>query len=135
VKYCPKCESNKPLVAFRKNERKKDGLQSICAECGKSYNRKWYDRNQSDVVARNSRNRKDKVAWLKELKRNKRCVRCDESNPACLDFHHTNPDEKTLDISIAVRSWSTKRLMSEIDKCIVLCANCHRKETIGPYYL
>lgn len=44
-----------------------------------------------------------------------------------LDFHHADPKEKDLTISRAIRIWGTKRLTEEINKCIVLCANCHRE--------
>jgi hypothetical protein len=44
-----------------------------------------------------------------------------------MDFHHINPEEKSYDIkSLMGRKWETVR--SEIDKCILLCSNCHREE-------
>ena len=44
-----------------------------------------------------------------------------------LEFHHINPDEKDFNISKDghVRSW--ERVRGEIDKCVLLCANCHRE--------
>ncbi len=44
---------------------------------------------------------------------------------AALDFHHINPKEK--EFSISSRSVSEKRLYLELDKCILLCSNCHRE--------
>jgi len=55
------------------------------------------------------------------------CVRCGESDLACLDFHHRdNGTTKDADIA-TMRRFGTKRLLAEIAKCDVLCANCHRK--------
>jgi hypothetical protein len=47
-----------------------------------------------------------------------------------LDFHHINREEKTVEVS---RVWKTgwkqqEKLKKEIEKCIILCANCHRIE-------
>jgi hypothetical protein len=54
------------------------------------------------------------------------CMQCGEKHPACLDFHHRNPEEKEGHIG-EFRKFGTKRLLAEIAKCDVLCANCHRK--------
>ncbi len=54
------------------------------------------------------------------------CRICGETDAACLDFHHRNPDEKEGHIG-EFRRFGTERLLKEIAKCDVLCANCHRK--------
>lgn len=52
---------------------------------------------------------------------------CGETHLACLEFHHIG-DGKEINIADAVRhGWSWKRILQEIKKCIVVCANCHRK--------
>ena len=55
-----------------------------------------------------------------------KCIKCGESHPATLDFHHRNPEEKELDLGSAncTRSWDI--ICAELDKCDLLCANCHR---------
>ena len=43
-----------------------------------------------------------------------------------LSFHHTNPDDKEFSISRAItngKSWQI--LVTELSKCIMVCANCH----------
>lgn len=56
-----------------------------------------------------------------------KCIKCGYSKSlAALDFHHTDPNKK---------DWKPSRLMSyrweivkaELDKCELLCANCHRE--------
>lgn len=43
-----------------------------------------------------------------------------------LEFHHLDPNEKEFNISIAnVKSW--ENIKKELDKCILVCANCHRE--------
>jgi len=45
-----------------------------------------------------------------------------------LDFHHRDPSTKVMDIAEAQRhGWSIGRIQVEIEKCDIICANCHRK--------
>jgi len=53
------------------------------------------------------------------------CVRCGyKEHPTALQFNHINPAEKSFEISTSYNmNWDN--LQKEIDKCEVLCANCH----------
>lgn len=67
--------------------------------------------------------------FIRNLKKTLKCSRCPENFWACLDFHHRDPSHKEFRIGWAVdRTLSKSRILAEIDKCDVLCANCHRKE-------
>jgi len=44
---------------------------------------------------------------------------------SALTFHHINPDEKDFGISELMKLVSWERIKLELDKCIVLCTNCH----------
>jgi hypothetical protein len=56
------------------------------------------------------------------------CEHCNETNPVVLEFDHKNPEEKSFSIGDrSNRTWDT--VYKEIQKCRVLCANCHRKYT------
>ena len=46
---------------------------------------------------------------------------------AALDFHHTNPDDKSFNISGNGMSRGISKMREEAKKCILLCANCHRE--------
>jgi hypothetical protein len=68
------------------------------------------------------------VAWFAELKVQLACSRCGEDHPACLQFHHRDPKAKDVSVANAVRrGWSRERILRELAKCDVLCANCHFK--------
>jgi hypothetical protein len=56
------------------------------------------------------------------------CAICGEKEPCCLDFHHLRDKEFVVSAGVDV---SKERLFDEIDKCVVLCANCHRKLHAG----
>lgn len=54
------------------------------------------------------------------------CYSCNQSfHPAVFEFHHRNPNEKDRDPS-KLLSLKWERVTEELDKCELLCANCHR---------
>lgn len=55
------------------------------------------------------------------------CIRCGESDPACLDFHHRDPLTKVAHVSTMWNSYGRAAIVEEIKKCDVICSNCHRK--------
>jgi hypothetical protein len=61
------------------------------------------------------------------VKAERGCSSCDESHPACLNFHHRDPELKLFEIGGGVVSRSKESIEREISKCIVLCSNCHDK--------
>lgn len=93
----------------------------------KEYNRNRYKNlvYKNYIISKNRKRRQVTSEWLREYKQTLICERCSESHPACLDFHHIDPKQKQ-DVIKLRRSISS--LKKEIQKCIVLCANCHRKE-------
>lgn len=46
---------------------------------------------------------------------------------AALDFHHTNMDEKEFNLSSRNLKFDWEKIKEELDKCVVVCANCHRE--------
>lgn len=92
----------------------------------------WYMANRERLipiaVERKKEDFKRERLWLREFKASLECLKCGENHIACLDFHHRDPKEKDSPISSKVGRWSRKRIMAEIEKCDVLCSNCHRKE-------
>jgi predicted HNH restriction endonuclease len=59
------------------------------------------------------------------------CSVCTETEPACLDFHHVS-GSKEFSLGDVMRGrYSVARIAAELAKCIVVCANCHRKIHAG----
>ena len=70
--------------------------------------------------------RKAKQDFVNSLKTS--CHVCGESDPACLDFHHIDPETKIETVaSLVYGQCSQESILEEIRKCVVLCSNCHRK--------
>lgn len=68
--------------------------------------------------------RAKKMDFLRTVKRIKGCLQCGMSDPRALVFHHRDPATKTFLLSQAC-SYSPRRIVAELGKCDVLCANCH----------
>jgi hypothetical protein len=94
--------------------------------------------NKSEYVKRTKRKR---MALVSAFKVEAGCSRCDERHPACLDLHHLDPETKNPKLTKIKATgryytggsrWvdlSFAEIESELEKCEVLCSNCHRKET------
>lgn len=68
------------------------------------------------------------MEWYRQLKKDMFCKSCGETHPAVLDFHHRDPRQKVESISRMFRKkYTLEQIQREIEKCDVLCANCHRK--------
>jgi hypothetical protein len=127
MKQCPKCKQEKLLSEFNKNSRRVDGLQRICRTCtreadNKSY-LKSYQTNSRTRLDRNTETLKRKSEWIDSFKVNG-CSKCGEKRYHVLDFHHTDPTQK--EINVGNKKGSYEKIEQEIKKCIVLCSNCHR---------
>jgi hypothetical protein len=90
--------------------------------------REHYLRHKERYRRNTQQRRLERRAWLNAIKSGKTCKRCGESDPICLDFHHTDSANKDSEVSRLLTDLRSKeRILKEIDKCEVLCSNCHRK--------
>jgi hypothetical protein len=67
--------------------------------------------------------------WLSKFK--KPCCFCGEDEHVCIDFHHIDPNDKSFNISSNYYCRSKADVEAEINKCVCLCSNCHRKVHAG----
>jgi len=51
--------------------------------------------------------------------------------PDALDFHHCDPKQKDFGLSARGLTRSWERIKKELDKCVLVCANCHREVHAG----
>ena len=73
--------------------------------------------------------RRDKVKQMAILYKGGKCIKCGYNNCiGALEFHHLDPNEKEFGISKDGYTKSWENIKLEIDKCVLLCANCHREE-------
>ena len=112
TKICSKCGIEKPISEYHKNGFDKDGNQKYrgyCKQCANKlesaryYKKKDYIDNQKTC-----------------------CAKCGDTRTYVLDYHHRDSTEKEFTIG-KMKKGSLGLIQKEIDKCIVLCANCHRE--------
>jgi hypothetical protein len=128
MKVCSVCKTEKEESNFSINKTKSDGLNIQCKECQKSYFKEYYKKNKQKQIARVNKTRLSKKNKIAKIKIESGCVRCGyNKHPAALHFHHVDTSTKTMNISCNLHH-DIKDLLKEIEKCEVLCANCHAEE-------
>jgi transcription elongation factor Elf1 len=122
TKHCSDCNKIKSVNDFYSNGYQPNGkkkYKSKCKECDQTYRY-------------NSFNTKLEII-LQELNREYKCERCGyNKNSAAIHFHHLDPNDKDLEVSSISRTLSIDSmrdlLAKEIEKCAILCSNCHMEE-------
>ena len=111
-KLCPYCKDSKPLSQFYQR-RGKAGGSPYCKPC-----------TNAETLVR-VRKFKNKCVEYKGGK----CERCGYNNYiGALEFHHKDPRKKDFQISkIRTRTFNEK-IKQELDKCELLCSNCHKEK-------
>jgi len=112
TQYCPSCDRVKPVESFYKDKTPRKRMYTgWCREC--------------NSLAAKSRQQENK-RYLVKLKGGS-CSRCGYSKyMGALEFHHISPESK--DPSWAgMKNWKLERVIKEVEKCLLLCSNCHRE--------
>lgn len=97
------------------------------------YNKRYHEKNKKAQYQRVRANKAKTVAenqqqvgaYLKEHP----CVDCGESDIVVLEFDHVAGEKKRAISEMVLRGYSMTTIQVEIDKCVVRCANCHRRAT------
>jgi hypothetical protein len=131
MKLCSKCDLTKELEEFPPRKDSKDGRHSYCRKCMRKIMNEAYAENP-EIFKKRVLTQKQKLRSLvKEIKSKSKCHFCPENTMICLDFHHLDPTNKKSSIAALVNAKNEEALKEEIKKCILLCANCHRKFHVG----
>jgi hypothetical protein len=113
TKICKYCGKEKPLEHYE--------IANVIK--GKEYRRLKCRRCYQDTKNIWRKNNKD---WIDDLKKEMSCKKCGISDYRILDFHHRESQEKEICIANSAMRWSKEKISKEIEKCDILCANCHR---------
>lgn len=124
---CSKCKQDLPEEKFAIDKQRKSGRSYRCKGCQKKLSKSHYEKNKDSYRQSNNRRMQKLWDWLFSYKSTLKCERCGFSHPVALDFHHRNGEEKTDTIAQLLADTKNKeKVLEEIAKCDVLCANCHR---------
>lgn len=113
MKICSCCKEELPLSSFYKQKGHSGGVMSLCKKCFNNYcTERW---------------RLRKIHYITLM--GGKCEACGieltQNNYAIFDFHHKDPSEKEMEWT-KIRLLSDNKIRQEIQKCKLLCANCHR---------
>ena len=111
-KICLSCNINKPIAEYHFKTKDKKYLSNKCKVCFNNDEKKRLRQIKQECL---------------DYKGNE-CSNCGYNKcAAALDFHHLDPNQKDFEISRVKNKTITNIVKQELDKCIVLCANCHRE--------
>lgn len=129
LKECSKCHKILSWDNFRWKNKALNKKHSQCKECEKQADKKHYQESlkRRESVRATTDFQKQRNIELVENAKQKGCQKCGDMRKYVLDFHHINSETKINDIAHMIKSSSEKTLLQEIDKCVLLCANCHRE--------
>lgn len=130
-KVCNKCKSLLPISEFYVKQVNKDGLQKTCKQCSSLKNAEYYSANKEIRKIKIYQNRVDAGKLARQFvleKLSVGCIDCSEKDLIVLDFDHIG--NKKYNISEMINyGYSVESIAKEVEKCVVRCANCHRRKT------
>lgn len=128
---CKKCN----LISEHSIDPRYNKPRIWCKKCQREYSKNHYYANKEKHLTRRKvnkqRERKIKLDAIRTLK-NQPCQDCNKTYPYyVMQFDHRDPLTKSFTISDSIDAQSLSRLKEEIQKCDVVCANCHAERTWG----
>lgn len=113
TKICTKCHKELPITDFNWRNKEKGTRRSECKYCHSAYMKQKYQ---------------EKKNIIQELKSKCACAKCGDTRGYVLDYHHLDPKQKNNTVArLTSNNSNLDKTFEEIEKCIVLCANCHRE--------
>ena len=98
----------------------------------KAREKELYELNKEAILKQQKERIAKRIKYTQDLKSNTPCMDCKQSYPYyVMDFDHRDPTQKVAHIQKMCTSASWERLLQEIDKCDIVCANCHRIRTFN----
>lgn len=128
MKMCSRCSIEQPIENFSIKNKQRGIRNAWCKECNKEYNRQHYINNSSTYNKKARDYERKNRQYIFDYLKNHPCEQCGEARVATLQFDHINRLEKSFNISEG-RKTGINKLKLEIEKCRVLCANCHAIHT------
>lgn len=131
MRVCGRCHEKKVLDEFAWRRKSCGQRDNYCRPCRTAYKHEHYARNKQRYIdsarCRTERIVSERTAYLVSFFRAHPCVDCGEGDPLVLEFDHLGDKQFSVGRGIRERPW--KAVLAEIEKCEVVCANCHRRRT------
>jgi len=130
---CTGCGLERPIGEFPIKNKKSGRRSTRCRACRSAYGKLHYQKNRDRYCARprapRHEQREPYWAWVMTFLASHPCIDCGETDPIVLQFDHRDGTTKVDAVGTMLNRASWGALLSEIAKCDVRCANCHRLRT------
>lgn len=142
MKTCSKCGLSKAESEFFVKDKLRGRLHAQCKTCYQLHRQTYYKTHYTkyrESYLQRARARREKVRNtfhqnLLDYLANKACAECGENDIRVLEFDHLDPREKVFSVSQATKfGYSWEQTLAEIQKCRILCANCHKRRTASQF--
>jgi hypothetical protein len=128
---CYRCGELKPVDEFAWRRKARGQRDSFCRPCRSAYGKEHYAANRQRYIDQaavvKQRVRLERTQYLIDYFVSHPCVDCGGTDPIVLEFDHLRDKHFDISPSLHGRKWQT--ILDEIEKCDVVCANCHRRRT------
>lgn len=125
---CIKCKERLSEDLFSFKDKAKGRRSSVCKKCHADYVRNWYKDNPISQRTATKELKARKKQYIRDLK-SQPCMDCKGIfHFAAMDFDHRPETIKSFNPSSGWE-YGWPQLKAEIDKCDLVCANCHRVRT------
>ncbi len=132
-KTCSKCKKEKDISQFSIDKKKKDGHSYVCKECHIIYMNSYYSKNKlricKDTYKNKKRHRIEKKEKLLSYLNVHPCIDCGNTDVRVLEFDHIKGNKRMDVTKMVSHAYSWENIQKEIDKCEVVCSNCHKIRT------
>ena len=131
AKRCGRCGQIKPAEDFSWRRRAKGQRDSLCRPCRSAYGKEHYAANRQRYIDQAAISKRklalERTRFLLAFFESHPCVDCGEPDPVVLEFDHLRDKSFSIGQSLSRRTWQA--VLEEMEKCEVVCANCHRRRT------
>lgn len=127
MKTCCRCKEQKPFTEFH---RRGNGYQAACKGCRKVIDREHYLKGPARHYSVRKERRDSLAAWVLSLKDGLPCTDCNTVyHFSAMQWDHVR-GEKEFNVSEMPRlGCSREKILAEVEKCDLVCANCHAVRT------
>lgn len=123
-RFCRFCNEQKEITEFNKSKLCKLGYDYCCKTCGNKRSVLARAARRSEINNKENKKNRDRKSFIVKHMGGV-CLDCKQNYPDCVyDLHHLDPKEK--DIGISRLDTINEKLFKELEKCVLLCSNCHR---------
>jgi hypothetical protein len=134
MKRCTKCKKDKDINQYNFKIISLGIKSSVCKECSRLLIKNHYNENREYYInkakLRNYQIKQRVLNYIYQYLSKNHCKDCGESDITVLEFDHSSKFIKIGAVSSLIKNkYPLNKVIDEISKCEVRCANCHRRKT------